>query len=188
MLRNPRAILLFAAWCALTATLCSDRSPNDTDVAEEEKNLPDQIITGFGVTITDMGVKKTDVHAALAYVFEDAKRIEAKELNVKFYSSSGEYFSELWADSGTIDMESNDMRAIGDVVVLTDDSLKLETESLAWDEKKQEISTEDSVTFFQRNKTVRGKGLISDPGLQDVVILAPTGRFEQKKETEDRDH
>jgi LPS export ABC transporter protein LptC len=186
MHRNCRLLLLLT-WCALTATACSDRTPSDADVPQEESKLPDQIITGFDITITDMGVKKTEVQAALAYVFENDKRIDAKDLNVKFYSSSGQYFSELWADSGTIDMETNNMHAIGNVVVLTEDSLKLETESLDWDEKEQEITSDDSVVFYQKKRTVRGKGLVSDPGLKDVVILEPTGRFEQrKKETGDR--
>lgn len=185
--RTRRALLSLTASCLLTTIQCSDRSPNVTDVTEEGKKLPDQIITGFGVTITDHGVKDTEVQAATAYVFEQEKRIEARELNVKFFSETGEYYSELWADSGTINMESNDMRAIGNVVVLTEDSLKLETASLDWDDEKEEISTQDSVTFYQKDRTVTGRGLVSDPGLEDVEILSPTGRFEKKKETQDRE-
>lgn len=159
---------------------CSDHSSSDILTEEEGNDLPDQIITGFGITITDEGVKKTQVLAEEAFVFDKKDEIAARFLNVKFFSSTGEYFSQLWADSGTIDMESNDMVAIGNVVVLTSDSLRLETETLSWDEKQEKISTEDSVVFYQEGKTVRGKGLYSDPGLEDVVIMSPTGRFKSK--------
>ncbi|MFQ6103130.1 MAG: LPS export ABC transporter periplasmic protein LptC [Candidatus Glassbacteria bacterium] len=170
--------------CFLTTVACSDRSTTEVITQQEGAELPDQIITGFSITITDEGVKKTQVEAAKAFVFEERDEIAARDLHMKFYNSSGEYFSQLWSDSGTIDMESNNMHAIGNVVVLTNDSLRLETETLYWDEEKEEISTEDSVVFYQEDKTVRGVGLYSDPGLEDVVILSPTGRFKEKERTD----
>ena len=166
-------------------TACSDRSVNDVLMEEELIEQPDQIIRGFGITITDEGVKKTEVEALEAFIYEDKDQIVARHMNVKFFSSNGEYFSQLWADSGIVNMETNDMFAVGNVVVLTNDSLRLETETLNWDEEMEKISTEDSVVFYQEDKIIRGKGLYSDPGLEDVVILSPTGRF--KTEGTDKD-
>ena len=119
-----------------------------------------------------------------ALVFEKTDEIAARMLNVTFFSSNGEYFSRLWADSGLIDMESNDMTAIGNVIVVSEDSVRLETDRLFWNEEKEEISTEDSVVIYQKDQILRGKGLYADPGLEDIVILSPTGRFKEKDRTD----
>jgi len=180
------AALFSSFLLVLVMTACSDRSVNELLTDEDEVELPDQIITGFGITITDKGVKKTEVEATEAFIYEGKDQIAARHLNVRFFSSNGEYFSQLWADSGIVNMETNDMFAVGNVVVLTNDSLRLETETLNWDERTERISTEDSVVFYQRDKIVRGKGLYSDPGLEDVVILNPSGRFKEKSADEDK--
>jgi LPS export ABC transporter protein LptC len=180
MFRVRIRFCLLVALCVSASASCSNRSAEEILTEEEGARLPDQIIMGFDVTITDEGVKKTQVEAEKAYVYEDVNQILARKLDVKFFSTTGEFFSQLWADSGMIDMESNDMVAIHNVVVVTNDSLRLETQSLNWDDEDEMISTEDSVVFYKKDETVRGKGLYSDPGLKDVVIMSPTGRFKDR--------
>jgi len=165
----------------LLAAGCSDRGSRDVMMDEEGTRTPDQIIKGFSITITDEGVKKTRVEADEAFVFEEEDLVAARKLDVVFYGENGEYFSRLRSDSGTIDMKTNDMVAVGNVVVVTDDGTRLETGSLVWDDDEEKISTDDSVVIYQEDKVLRGKGLVSDPKLEDVLIMEPTGRFKEKE-------
>ena len=72
---------------------------------------------------------------------------------------------------------TKDMDAYSNVIVVSEDGVRLETESLHWDEDADLISTEDPVTLIQEGKKIQGVGMVSDPSLTDVRIKKPTGVF-----------
>jgi LPS export ABC transporter protein LptC len=127
--------------------------------------------------ITDRGVEKSRFNALRAMVFNDENLVEAEDIHVEFFRSNGELYSTLRADRGTLNTETKDMDARNHVVVISHDNIRLETESLHWNESANLITTEDPVTLVQGGKKIRGIGMTSDPGLNDVKIRRPTGVF-----------
>ncbi len=154
-------------------TAPSSREPS----GEEGARVPDQILEGFTMIITDQGVKVSRFTAREASVFNTEEMVESEDVMVEFFRSNGEHYSTLWADRGTLNIQSKDMDAYSNVVVKTEDDIRLETESLHWDQDANLITTEDPVTLIQGGKKIQGIGMVSDPSLSDVRIEKPTGVF-----------
>ncbi len=92
-------------------------------------------------------------------------------LTLHFYDENEMPSSVLTADSGYLYERTRDMVALGHVEVLTlDDSTRLLTRSLAWDNQRQRIYTFDSVTVYRGGEVLHGVGLISDPALKHIRI------------------
>lgn len=100
---------------------------------------------------------------------------------LKFYNCDGAITSTLKADSGYIFEETNDLKALGNVVVETDDSTTLWTDELNWKEKEQKIQTESTLKYKKGNTFYTGKGMEADPDLKCIVIkekFTGEGEFE----------
>jgi LPS export ABC transporter protein LptC len=100
---------------------------------------------------------------------------------LKFYQKDGMVSSVLQADSGFIFEETNNLKALGNVVVQSEDSTIVWTEELNWIEDKQKIQTESSLKYKKGEKVYTGKGMEADPDLKHIVIknkFTGEGQFE----------
>ena len=168
-------LLLLLITCDLLAG-CSSPSSREPS-GEKETRVPDQILEGFTMIITDQGVKKSRFSALRARIYNSEESVESEDVKVEFFRSTGKLYSTLWADRGVLNTETNDMDAYSNVVVVSQDDIRLETESLHWNEDANLITTEDPVTLIQGGKKIHGVGMVSDPSLTDVKISEPTGVF-----------
>ena len=68
------------------------------------------------------------------------------------------------------------MRAIGNVVAVSDSGITLYTDTLIWDSKKEKMSTDDPIMLTtQKNDTLYGVGFESDSDFQNWKVIKPTG-------------
>jgi LPS export ABC transporter protein LptC len=74
------------------------------------------------------------------------------------------------ADSGRIQEKKQKFEALGDVVVTTDEGIKLQTESLRWDPQVNKIVTDDFVTITKDQNVITGYGLEADQQLKHLII------------------
>ncbi len=169
----PSIPLLIAVYLLTGCSSPSSREPS----ADKEGRVPDQVLEGFTMIITDQGIKKSRFSALRARIFNDEETVESEDIQVEFFRSNGEHYSTLWADEGVLNTGTKDMDAYRNVIVESHDNVRLETESLHWDEDANLITTEDPVTLIQGGKKIQGIGMVSDPSLTDVKILEPTGVF-----------
>jgi LPS export ABC transporter protein LptC len=70
-----------------------------------------------------------------------------------------------------------DLRAEGDVVVVSDDSTKLRSERLFWDNKRRLIHTPEFVTVTSPRENVQGHGFESDQRLRNYRIFKVTAQI-----------
>ena len=163
-----------AIWLAavITVTLAGcggdevERTP-----AERDKPLPDQVITGFSLTETTMGEKDWHMEADKAYIYEKRNILEAEAIEVTFFDKVGEVRSVLKADYGKLNRGSDDMEAIGNVVVTSADGVILETETLRWESDLRKIISEDSVRIVRDEDVLTGWGFRGDPDLGSFRLL-----------------
>lgn len=104
---------------------------------------------------------------------EDAKISDTTvihQLKLEFFDEDLKSSSRLEADSGYIFHKTNDLKAMGHIVVRSKDSVMLWTDELNWSEEKQKIFTDSEVKYSKENQIYRGKGLESDPRLKNIVI------------------
>lgn len=146
-----------------------DSKPSDQTDVELPEKLPDQIITQFRLTETVEGEKKWELLARSASIYEEEKEIVVDSVYIDFYKN-GEHYSTLTADKGIIYQKTNNMEAIGNVVIITDKGETLETEKIEWDSKYNRIFSDKFVKLTKGNDVLTGVGFETDPNLNRVKI------------------
>ena len=160
----------FAIVAGLALAGCAGEEVEQTPAARD-RPLPDQVISGFSLTETTMGVKDWHMDADKAYIYEKRNILEAEAIEVTFFGPGGEVRSVLKADYGKLNRGSDDMEAIGSVVVTSSDGVILETETLRWESELRKIVSEDSVRIVKDEDVLTGWGCRGDPDLGSFRIL-----------------
>ncbi len=136
---------------------------------QEEKKDIKQTIEKFVITETKDGNIKTILESDFAEINEDKKTARLTEPKVKFYED-GKYHSLLIADTGEVDMETNNIKASGKCVIDTVNGEHLETSDVTYDANKKIISSDSNIKITRQDGVIYGKGFQSDTDLKNIVI------------------
>lgn len=136
----------------------------------EGGSRPDQEIDGFSLTQTSDGRRLWALRADRALIYEEADRVETFDIRVDFYDEAGEVQSTLTSDEGLLMRKTNDMEAIGNVVVQASDGAVLTTEHLEWNERTGRIETDLFVRVRRADDVMTGVGLEADPDLTNITV------------------
>lgn len=164
---NKSKILFLSLFLVLSFTLCS--CVEEENVIEETPPTTEQTIEKFIITETKDGNIRTILEAESAVIDEDKKIATLTLPKVKFYDD-GKYKSILIAESGEIDMETNNVKAFGKCTVETIDNEYLQTRDVSYNAKKQLIYSDSDIKITKGNDVVYGKGFESDTDLKNIVI------------------
>ena len=97
-------------------------------------------------------------------------------VKVDFFDKKQNHVAVLNSEKAEVDQNSNNMKAIGDVIAVSDSGITLYTDTLYWNAKKEKMSTMDSVMLTTTEKdTLYGIGFESDSDLQNWKIIKPSG-------------
>ena len=164
---NKSKFLFLSLCLILSFTLCSCIEEENT--IEETPPTTEQTIEKFVITETKDGKIKTILEAESAIIDEDNKIATLTLPKVKFYDD-GKYKSILIAESGEINMETNNVKAFGKCTVETVNNEYLQTRDVSYDAKKQLIYSDNDIKITKDNDVIYGKGFESDTDLQNIVI------------------
>ena len=121
---------------------------------EEEKEVsndiqvPDQESFFTLIVLTREGKKMAEVWATRVQSFSQKKETLLKDsIHVDFFDRDGTHKSVLTADEGIIYTATNDMVAVGHVIVVSDSGLILKTERLRWKNQIQRVIADTNVVF-----------------------------------------
>lgn len=92
------------------------------------------------------------------------------KLELEFFDRDAQPTSKLKADSGYVVQKTNDLKAVGNIIVKSKDSVTLWTEELNWSEERQKIFTDKEVKYSKNNEIYKGRGLEADPDLKHIII------------------
>ena len=146
------------------------------------RNLPDQVLSNATMVFTQNGKKTTVIKAKTIAKWTNKDLTQAESLMVDFFNEKGEHTSQLVADSGWIKEKAQMLGVWGNVHVITDEEVKLETQTLNWDPSKKKITTEDFVKITKDKDVMTGYGLESDQELKNVKIKTEVkGEIVKKK-------
>ncbi len=144
-------------------------------------NLPSQESWNTKITFTDSAKVKAILHAGHISTFDNSKTTQLdNNVRVDFYDPSGKHTSVLTALSGTIDENTNNLEAKGNVVFVSDDNVKVKTEKLLWNNQKQLVHSNEFVTITTPTEQLQGHGFESDQNLRNYRIFKVTGKAETK--------
>lgn len=133
-------------------------------------NVPDQVIENSTFTFSEEGIRSAVIWAKYVEVYERLDLKKAKQVRADFYDKDGKHASVLVADSGVIQERRRKFEALGNVVVTTDEGIKLNTQTLRWDPEKAKIVTDDFVTVTKDQNVITGYGLEADQELKHFII------------------
>ncbi len=168
LVTSPAAALLLAAAFVAGGLGCSEERPAPpARTAPVGEVLPNQEITEFVLRETDEEGRLTWIFRATeARIFEARDDVEARGIHIDFYDGSGRVASVLSADRAVIQRRTNDMHAMGNVVVRNADGQELHTEELQYSSERNKIFTDKFVRVIRGRDLLTGYGLETDPDLE----------------------
>ena len=103
--------------------------------------------------------------AEYSETFEEQNKTTMKKVTVKVdQPSKGDQGSRSWTvtgDEGDLNQETKNVELRGNVVLISSDGLRLETDRLRWDAEGQRAWTEDPVVIYRAGAVVHGTGFES---------------------------
>ena len=156
---------------------------NDPKLVQEfvsDKQQPIEQIKGAELLHTENGKVKVRVVAISIERFKDIQPalIFSDRLEVYFYNDSSQLQSTLMADYASIDEEKKIMLAQNNVILISSDDKKLETDELTWDENKNKIYTDKKVKITTGKEVIYGEGFTSTPDFKQYSITKINGTFD----------
>ena len=97
----------------------------------------DQVVFGSSNVLTDRGVNKGVLLSDTAFVYDDGTRLEFRRVQFTFYTSTGLKDGVMTARSAVYNPRLSRLEARGDVVVTRDDSKRLTSQQLVYDQAAQ---------------------------------------------------
>lgn len=131
---------------------------------------PDQITFTAHINLYSGGRKTTDLLAQKIEQYTKRDSTIATDLNVEFFDSTGARVSTLTADKGYIREKDNFLAVTGSVVVIGEDSVRLETVYLEWDAAHDRVVTDSFVTIIRESDTLYSYGVETDPRLRNTTF------------------
>jgi LPS export ABC transporter protein LptC len=175
--------------CCSVVLLCLGcRSQDQQTVTPPNYEGPDQEGWNSRITVTSNG--RTSAIVQYSHMEKYSKRRETKfdgGIVVDFFNTAGQHTSNLVSERGVLYEESNDVEALGNVVVVSDSGMTVRTQRLRWDNTRQKIVSNDFVTITTaENDTLYGKGFQSDQNLKQWSIGKPSGVSQKKIDLTDK--
>lgn len=160
--------LMFALFAAFLAASCGTQDTEET--AARPEDIPTQIVESLVLRETESGLLRWVLWADRALRYE-GQPTQLESMRIEFYDESGSAVqSTLTAHGGTVNEETRELLAQGDVVVVTSDGVRLESPELRWDPEVNKITTETPVQITEGENVLLGRGITSDIHLKSYVI------------------
>jgi LPS export ABC transporter protein LptC len=147
---------------------CQTNGP--PEVEKGEVRLPDSELQEATVIFTIRGVRRMLLQADYIARYEKEDSTAARVVHADFYNQEGKHSSVLTSNFGVIKENSKELWVSGEVVVISDEGVKLETETLRWDPNIDRIVTDDFVKVTRKEDILTGYGLEADQELKNIKI------------------
>ena len=154
---------------------CSDKS--DQGRLAKGEDYPDQERWGVTIILTDSSIKRARVKSGHLEKYNQEQHIMLDQtVKVDFFDKEQNHVAVLNSAKAEVNQKTNNMKAIGDVIAVSDSGITLYTDTLFWNAKKEKMHSNDSVMITTMEKdTLYGFGFESDSDLQNWKILKPSG-------------
>lgn len=135
-----------------------------------------QVMVEVETFVTREGVQKAHLVADTAYFLEGESGVNLRGVHLTFFSERGGTASRLTSRRGWYEMQSGNMRASGDVVVVDSATdRRLETERLEYRAATDELRGDTTFVLYRGNEVIRGQSFVTDPALRDIRTTGPSG-------------
>lgn len=167
-----RLVLMAIGLGLILLTACDDKGTAPPVAARPAiADSADQIMFGVRVALTNLGMKRADLHADTAYMYDENTRTDMRVVDGVFYTPAGARDATLTSKRGIYNVRLGNMEALGDVIVVSPRG-KLTTPQLRYDPSRNEVSGDSAFVLIRPDGSrLEGVGFISDPNLKSVRVL-----------------
>jgi LPS export ABC transporter protein LptC len=179
---------LFCVALGFSIILGCDESPKavpSTAPAPLGVNKPATVSYNTSMNFSSDGVLRAILHAGRVQTYETKQYTWLDSgVRVDFYKHDGLHSSVLTSQSAEVNSTNNNMTAYGHVHIVSDSGTTVDTDSLQWDNKTQQVQSAAPVHIVEKNgRTTDGIGFESDQNLEHYhimqpTIIAPTGSYQ----------
>lgn len=172
-----RLVSCFFLLAFLHLTGCEEKIKPSVANTAVGQDIPTQESWNTSITFTDSGRVTAVVRAAHIAVYSTRKYTDLDGgIKVDFFDEQEHHTSVLTADRGKVDDQTQDLQAIGNVLVVSDSGTTLKTTELWWANARQLIHTPAYVEITSPTEQIQGHGLESDQHLKNYKIFRVTGK------------
>ncbi len=164
-----RRLGLAAAACAVLAAGCGDGTEPSAAPVRRDAALPEQQFFDYRLIETNAAVRQWVLESSEMQKFAGREDVLLVTVRMDFYRD-GAHFSVLTADSGRANLQTRNVHTWGDVVVVTDDGRRLETQELFFDNETRRITNDVFNRFTREGDVLTGIGLEATPDLEYIEI------------------
>ena len=138
--------ILFVLIVLLAAVGCAEKVRPSVLSGVSSTQLPTQKSWNSTITFSDSGIVKAIVKAGHIYAFDNSRTTYMDSgVVIDFFDEFGKHTTVLTSHRGSVDEGTNNLEAIGNVVVTSDSGTVVQTEKMFWDNAKQLIHSPDFV-------------------------------------------
>lgn len=171
--------MILAGSAFVTMQGCGEKIKPSVLPGLDSKTIPQQESWNSTIVISDSGRVQARIRSGYLEKYDGPQDTKLSQgITVYFYNDAGKQTSVMTAREGTVNEQTNNIEADGDVVVVSDDSTKLRSERLFWDNKRQLIYTTDYVYVNSPREKVQGRGFESDQRLRNYKIFKVTAQVQ----------
>jgi len=164
-------ITLLLALALIAGCTSNDKSSNTDNFKADSISQPTSEVSGAKIYLYDRGRVTTEVVADKILKFESRDSTMAYVVDINSYDSLGNVATHVVGDSAIIKEADGRFTIFGNVVVTTEDGMKLETDYLHWNSKTDRIYTDAFVRITTPDEVLRGWGMEADRRLKRYKIL-----------------
>lgn len=155
-------------------------------VARKALELPDSVLSVFEnihTRYSDQGRMKVVLSAPKHLRFVSQNEEYPLGFKLVMHDDAGQESSVITANYGLYSARDNRYQAYGSVRVINiKEKQEMETDTLFWDQRKEEIYTHTSVRIKTQDEMITGTGLRAKQDFSQYKITKPTGIFTIKEE------
>lgn len=133
------------------------------------ERIPEQQFFDYRLIESEAGVRQWVLESDKMLKYAKEQEVLLVTLTMDFFKE-GEHFSVLTADSGRANLHTKDIHTWGNVVVVTDDDRRLETEDLFFNNETELIHNDVFNRFTRDGDVLTGIGLEATPDLEYIEI------------------
>ncbi len=143
---------------------------------------PDQESWGVTILLTNEGVMRAKIKSGHLEKFNEREFVLLdSNIIADFFDKNEKHTSRLTSLSAEINEGSNNMKAFGQVIAVSDSGISLYTDTLIWNSKEEKMTTDDPIMLTtELQDTIYGIGFESDSNLKNWKILQPSGVTNRK--------
>ena len=154
----------------LLAAACSREQEASAPVPAGARGpFPEQQLFDYRLIESEAGVKQWILQSAEMQKFPGQRDMILSEVHMDFFQA-GAHFSVLDADSGRANAQTKDVHTWGNVIVVTDDGRRLETEELSFSNETGLIHNDVFNRFTRGDDVMTGIGLEATPDLEYIEL------------------